>query len=287
MISPPFTIRPMDSGDLDQAYSLSKSEGWNQTLTDWRFLLGKPDNICIVAEKEEKICGTATALVHDKRLAWIGMVLVDRSLRGQGTGRMLMEKIIHELKGIRSVKLDATPAGEPLYSRLGFKPEYKIHRMTCENINITAEKSTDPGISETMPDSIKALADFDRYIFGVNREYLITSLATSFPEKSLFIWKNQDIEGFIQGREGERFTYLGPLSAKNDNSAIELITESLRLHRNKIIALDVPASQTIFIEWLEKAGFVKQREFTRMFLNENPFRGKPENQYLISGPEFG
>ena len=31
----------------------------------------------------------------------------------------------------------------------------------------------------------------------------------------------------------------------------------------------------------------KTRERARMFLNENPFPGRVENQYLIIGPEFG
>ncbi len=47
-----FFIRPMDPGDLDQAFGLSIDEGWNQTMNDWKLLFDNPENICIVAEKD-------------------------------------------------------------------------------------------------------------------------------------------------------------------------------------------------------------------------------------------
>ncbi|MBK8884959.1 MAG: GNAT family N-acetyltransferase [Bacteroidales bacterium] len=124
-------IRQMMPEDLDQALDLSVTEGWNQTMKDWRLLLDNPLNVCIVAEKDNRVAGTATALNHGNRVAWIGMVLVDKLLRGQGAGKMLLESIIERLNDVPSVKLDATPAGEPLYRKLGFADEYKIFRMTC------------------------------------------------------------------------------------------------------------------------------------------------------------
>ena len=91
-----FYIRPMKPDDLDQAFALSMDEGWNQTMNDWRLLLENPVNICIVAEKDNRVAGTATALNHENKVAWIGMVLVDKVLRGQGAGKMLLEEIIHK-----------------------------------------------------------------------------------------------------------------------------------------------------------------------------------------------
>jgi hypothetical protein len=43
----------------------------------------------------------------------------------------------------------------------------------------------------------------------------------------------------------------------------------------------------VLIEWLEIIGFEKQRQFTRMYLHNNPFPGIVKNQYLICGPEYG
>ena len=80
----------MRPDDLEQAFGLSLIEGWNQTMNDWRILFDNPVNVCIVAEKDKRVAGTATALNHENKVAWIGMVLVDKSLRGQGAGKMLL-----------------------------------------------------------------------------------------------------------------------------------------------------------------------------------------------------
>jgi len=125
-----FIIRRMLPGDLGEAISLGFAEGWNQTEKDWMLILDNPLNICIVAEHNNKIAGTAIAFCYANDVAWIGMVLVDKSLRGQGAGKMLLMYLIDNLQHIESIKLDATPAGQPLYSNLGFIEELKIFRMT-------------------------------------------------------------------------------------------------------------------------------------------------------------
>jgi len=56
---------------------------------------------------------------------------------------------------------------------------------------------------------------------------------------------------------------------------------------NKPVVLDVPEDKADFTAWLETAGFVKQRHFIRMYLNNNSYQGRPGYQYLIAGPEFG
>ena len=124
----------MTIGDLDQALGLSIEEGWNQTEKDWRLLLENTSNVCIVAEKDGRIIGTATALNHSGKVAWIGMVLVDKPMRRLGAGKLLMNEIISSLGNIESIKLDATPAGQHLYSGLGFIEEYTICRMTSSSL---------------------------------------------------------------------------------------------------------------------------------------------------------
>jgi hypothetical protein len=93
--------------------------------------------------------------------------------------------------------------------------------------------------------------------------------------------------GYISGRDGSRFNYVGPLGAGNFESARSLISISLRSLIKKPVALDVPEDKEDLISWLESAGFTKQRHFIRMYLKVNPYPGIPESQYLISGPEYG
>ena len=282
-----FSVRPMTRNDLDQAFNLSVAEGWNQTETDWRFLLEKPDNVCIVAEKENRIAGTATALVHSGKVAWIGMVLVDKAMRGMGAGKMLMSEIIQRLGRIESVKLDATPAGQPLYKSLGFKDEYSIFRMTTASL-----KSADSRSACTVPlhitsERLQSVINLDTINFGVTRDYLLQHLSYEFPEKALSCSGSKNSWGYVLGRNGNRFAYVGPLCASSMDIVTDLISYALKPLVNQPVAIDVLSDKTEFIMLLESLGFVRQREFTRMYLKKNPHPGRPEYQYLISGPEFG
>ena len=282
-----FKIRPMRPEDLHQALELSVNEGWNQTMKDWSLLFDNPDNICLVAEKDNRIAGTATALNHGYRVAWIGMVLVDRTLRGHGAGKMLLESIIKRLDNIESVKLDATPAGEPLYRKLGFIEEYKIFRMTCSSLSSDSEKLSDDNLFPVNMESLPDIVKLDSEVFGADRSYLLQKLYADYPKKANYIKRGNNTEGFLFGRDGSKFSYMGPLSATTADNARQLISKALGSLNNQSIAIDVPEDKTDLISWLESLGFVKQRHFMRMYLAKNPYPGMIKNQYLISGPEFG
>jgi GNAT superfamily N-acetyltransferase len=282
-----FAIRTMSPDDLDQALGLSMKEGWNQTMRDWKLLLDSPDNICLVAEKDNRVAGTATALNHENKIAWIGMVLVDKSLRGLGAGKMLLENIIGRLKHLESVKLDATPAGEPLYRKLGFIEEHRIFRMTCDARKRQSEKISYKGLHRITEDNIPEVLNLDRAIFGADRSYQLMKVFNENPGRAFCIKIKNSPYGFAFGRDGSRFSYIGPVSALTLDSAIHLIAKTLELLNNQSIAIDVLEDKKDLIDWLESTGFVKQRHFIRMYLKNNPYPGIVHNQYLISGPEYG
>jgi len=52
------------------------------------------------------------------------MVLVDPSVRGCGLGTQLLYEALDILGDMRTIRLDATPAGHPIYRKLGFVDEY-------------------------------------------------------------------------------------------------------------------------------------------------------------------
>src|SRR5687768_16610406 len=106
-----FMVRPMHIGDIPAALKLSTAEGWNQTASDWKLFIKNPGNICMVAECENKVVGTTTAIIYSQRVAWIAMVLVDKEYRGRGISKSLLESVIENLDTCESVKLDATAAG--------------------------------------------------------------------------------------------------------------------------------------------------------------------------------
>src|SRR5947208_710711 len=111
-------IRLMTEADLSIGMNLKAQAGWNQLETDWlRMLAMQPDG-CFLAERDGQPVGTTVACIFDS-VAWIALVLVDRTVRGQGIGKALMQHALAFLdeQKIASVRLDATPLGQPLYEK--------------------------------------------------------------------------------------------------------------------------------------------------------------------------
>ena len=116
--------------DLPAAMTLVNQVGWNQTIADWaRFVNAEPAG-CFAASVDARLVGTAATIIYGQ-LAWVGMVIVDSSYRGRGIGRGLFQSVLDFLDGraIPCVKLDATPAGKPVYERFGFVDEREILRL--------------------------------------------------------------------------------------------------------------------------------------------------------------
>ena len=109
--------------DVSSAQSLVEIAGWNQLPADWLRLLTREPRGCFKATAAGRLLGTVTTIVYGTELAWIGMMLVHPDARRQGIGTQLMRHAIDSLlaQGVKSIALDATPAGRPLYEQLWFK----------------------------------------------------------------------------------------------------------------------------------------------------------------------
>ncbi len=115
-------IRQMTEADVPRCDVLRGLAGWNQLRQDWlRFIRWEPKG-CFVAEAGDQILGTVTTTSYGTALAWIGMMLVHPEHRRKGIATQLMEKAVDYLKGqgVHCIRLDATPAGLPLYEKMGF-----------------------------------------------------------------------------------------------------------------------------------------------------------------------
>jgi len=283
----PIVFRSIQSEDIANCKLLSDAEGWNQTEKDWQLLVGDQQNICLLAEKEHQIIGTATAMNYSGKVAWIGMVLVEKSYRGKGIGKMLLSNLLNELRLFKSVKLDATPAGQPLYEKLSFKNEYLIHRMTTPSINnfqpFHSGITPEPVLISDIPEIIA----YDTSVFGAERTTLITSLINDNCDNFWYIKRNRRITAFALGRQGRKYYQIGPVFASSLIETLIILSQTLLKLAGNPVVVDVPAQNVELVNWLNSVGFVRQRDFVRMYLNQNLCPGKPENQFLMCGPEFG
>jgi len=280
-------LKTLNIKDIQQALVLSNAEGWNQTEKDWLLLVENQGNVCLAVEEGGKIVATATAINYQNRVAWIGMVLVEKSHRGRGFSKLLLAEILNRLKAIKTIKLDATPAGQPVYQKFGFKNERVINRMILELINKDLPDFENENLpirihSADIPEIIKC----DANVFGAGRNFLVDFLIQESPENAWTIKQNNVMRGIALGRKGARFFQVGPVSADSEKEAKMLIIQLLKKIPFQPIVIDVLDDKTELITWLYTIGFKNQRQFVRMVLGENSPE-IPEKQFLICGPEFG
>jgi GNAT superfamily N-acetyltransferase len=283
----PVKIRKMELSDLDSLMKLKNAEGWNQTENDWELLINYKESINLVAILDDRIIGTVTAINYASTVAWIGMMLVDKEYRGRGISKLLFNEAIPKLNKCAAIKLDATPAGRPVYLKIGFKDEYSLQRMTHPSVSEISMIDGAVEAVQAMPGDIPKVAEFDKKVFGADRTDLIRFLYNSYPELAWIIKENSRIEGFSLGRRGENFTQIGPVYASSEKSAKSLIRSAVNQITEQAVAVDLHTDKSEMKGWLESCGFTSQRPFERMYLKKNPHPGIIESQYLIGGPELG
>jgi GNAT superfamily N-acetyltransferase len=283
----------MTSADIPAGMRLKEIAGWNQSAADWhRFLESSPHG-CFVAEIHRQVCGTVTTMPFQDRFAWIGMVLVHPDYRGRGLGTRLLERAIEHLDELKlpTLKLDATPQGQPLYEKLGFQPEYEIGRWTRRQAPSIHPKPSaivrHDGVERPSPELLGRICTADREMFGADRTVLLESLHRDAPDFTQAVVDAGLVTGYSFGRRGSFADHLGPWMAIDEGIARQLLRAFLSNSSRDVQIVDCVTAHPAASDLLRSAGFTYTRPLVRMYRGSNAHPGRPERLCAIVGPEFG
>jgi predicted N-acetyltransferase YhbS len=272
----------MTADDLPAGLRLSCQAGWNQTEADWSRLLDLQPEGCFVAEREgEPVATVATCLFGT--VAWVAMVLVDEAVRGQGIGKSLVTHALEFLdrRGIRTVRLDATPLGLPLYEKLGFVAEYRLDRYHGH-----LPGADGPSIAQPMPpDPLDGLIALDRAVTGTDRGRLLRRLAAERPEMLRVVERGHRVEGFLMARPGSRALQIGPCIA-GPEAGVMLLNEAWHTYAGQAVLIDVPADHAGAQAMARVGGLTVQRHLMRMRRGEKLVE-QLASLWASAGPEKG
>jgi len=275
-------VRPMTAADLPLGLGLSQEAGWNQIPADWqRFLDLQPDG-CFVAQWDGLPVGTTTTCIFGS-VAWIAMVLVKPSHRGRGIGTVLMEHALEYLdkRGVVTVRLDATPLGQPVYERLGFVEQFRLARYE----GVIAEAREIPGVDAALPEHWEALAALDRTVTNTDRRQLLSRLFAEQPQNVRCVRSGGRITGFITARPGARALMLGPCIGTPEAASL-LFADAGRMYADQRVFVDVPLVNRAATTLALAQGLTVQRRLTRMCLGV-ALCERVELMWAGSGPEKG
>jgi predicted N-acetyltransferase YhbS len=255
-------IRSLTAIDLSAAQRLREQAGWNQTDDDWRRLLAWSPDGCWAAELDGQVVGTTTVTAFGRRIAWIGMVLVDEAHRRQGIGRALLSHAIAYLErlGVQTIALDSTPEGQPLYARLGFVDAFELARWRGpipspepgarpdwppptkrrgspraqgagpRSVDEQAEAASRPDeavVRPFEPADLAAVAAYDARLFGADRAHILGAQFGGHPARCFVAERREQIVGYVLSRPGARAWHLGPLAADHPTTAERLARMAL------------------------------------------------------------
>nr|WP_213234064.1 GNAT family N-acetyltransferase [Caballeronia sp. NK8] len=279
--------RPFTADDIAAAHALSVEVKWPHRADDWRSVLDAGAGF--IAQDGERVVGTALYWNHGDDGGSLGMVIVAPDCQGKGIGRKLMELLLESL-GKRITVLHATPAGEPLYAKLGFERIGAIHQHQSADFNV-------PRIDLTQGERIRALEPGDTETLvalasrasGFDRSTLLPALLKI--ARGVVLERDGEALGFALIREFGRGLAIGPVVSvtadqEHTRRAQALIAHWLAQHEGQFTRIDTPHESGLS-DWLESIGLKRVDTVIRMARNGTPPRDASVAQFAIINQALG
>ena len=273
------------SADLPDAEALVRAAGWNQVTADWEIF--RALGTVFVARQNGRVIATAATLPYGA-FAWVSMVLVLPEHRQHGLGTRLLKRCVAALdeRGCVPV-LDATPAGRPIYSAMGFQDTWGFQRWALPNARpVTTLNDSETTIRPIADTDWTAVCAYDAQAFGADRRALLQRLRGRLPQVELIAERHGRIAGFMLGRNGRSASQIGPVVAQDDTAARMLLAAGLSALEGPVY-LDLADAKADVRAWLSQCGFTSQRPLTRMVLRRTSGYDDPVRTFAVAGPELG
>jgi GNAT superfamily N-acetyltransferase len=236
---------------LPEAVRQSSALGWPYREADWRFAFDLGGGFA--AEVDGRLVATAMWWPYGKTHASVGMIIVDPRMQGQGLGRALMAKLLHEARN-RTVVLNSTPEGLPLYAQLGFVARGRVFQhqavRPATTVLATAPASVRP-MQEADSESVRRL---DLAATGMDRTALLDALFEA--GTTMVVDRGAGVSAYACAREFGRGVVIGPVAASGPNSAADardLITALSDQVRGRFLRIDVTEGSGLSA-WLTETG---------------------------------
>ncbi|ACC75594.1 GNAT family N-acetyltransferase [Paraburkholderia phymatum] len=283
----PATFRPFTADDIDAAHALSLQVGWPHRADDWRFVAGVGSGF--IAQSEGGVAGTALCWKYGTGGASLGMVIVSPDQQGRGIGRELMERLLEALDA-RTTVLHATPAGQPLYQKLGFNAIGTIHQHQAADFRVPqAALAHGEQLRALQAADTPRLIDLSSRASGLDRSALLPALLGI--AQGVALERDGEVAGFALLRPFGRGHAIGPVVAGSAGAnatrhAQALIAHCLAANAGAFTRIDTPGDSGL-TQWLEELGLERVDTVVKMSRNGAPASDPSFTQFAIVNQALG
>lgn len=258
-------IERLEEKHLTATQALSTAVKWPHRREDWNFVLTLGRGLAAV--DGDSLVGTIIWWPFGERYATLGMVIVSPSMQGRGLGRLLMEAALREAGG-RTMFLNATEQGLPLYEKLGFKPIGAVRQHQAVNaVPATVPLPEGASLRSMDEEDLDAVIALDEQAAGFRRAGMLRALKES--GKGFLLEQDGEIVAWSFFRRFGRGYVIGPVGARGKAAARALIARWISGYGPEFLRIDVPVS-TGLSPWLEGQGLAQAGEVITMALGEAP-----------------
>lgn len=275
-------LRAIGPADAEAGRRLSQAVSWLHRVEDWQLAIRLGHGV--VVECAGEVVGTALWWPFGAGHATLGMIIVDPARQGGGIGKRLMQALLDRTEG-RSLLLNATEAGAPLYAKYGFVPCGEV-RQYQGAVPAMAEPALPPGAS-LRPGSLgdlQPLAALDTAATGLDRVPLLRELLGG--ARCIVLERAGRTAGFSVLRDFGRGFVIGPVVAEDETDAWALTAHWLHLSPSRFVRVDVPGLPG-FEARLVEAGLPFVSGVVTMRRGEPPRPAGPAKRYGLVTQAFG
>lgn len=265
------TYRPITADDIPAAHGLSARLDWPHRQEDWATLQRLADGF--VAEDGGKLVGSSFAC-HQGDFSMIGLVIVDDAYQGLGIGRRLMELALATV-ATRTAILNATPAGAPMYLKMGFREYARIEQWQGPAAPVAATGGTRDLLGADRS-RLHALASAGS---GLQRGAVLDEVLASAVQ-GIAVEQHGQIAGFALLRPFGRGLSIGPVIARDEDEAWQLVSTLLSGVAGQFVRIDIPAGCGLS-ERLAGTGLECVASGTQMTLGSAPLARDGVRQFAL------
>jgi GNAT superfamily N-acetyltransferase len=273
-------IVPMTAAHLPQALALSQAVQWPYRLEDWQvaFELGHG----YAVEQDGELVGTALWWPYEPDYASTGMIIVADKAQRQGIGARLMRAILSAAAG-RTIILNSTVEGKALYIKSGFAPHDAV--LQYQDV-LTKAPATDPAVPlrAMTPQDRDAVLAVDRVGSGMGRAAMVDRLSAD--GDTLVVDRGDGVSGYAIVRRWGRGVVIGPVIARDQTDAKELIAALAARHVGTFVRIDVTESCGLG-SWLETLGLPQVGRVVSMARGERPRPGPTATLFALANQSLG
>jgi GNAT superfamily N-acetyltransferase len=261
-------LRDLEESDIDAAHSLSVAVGWPHRPGDWRAVLEIGHGYC-AHDSIGRLVGTAMWWPIGAAFATIGMVIVAPGLQGRGLGRQMMDAVLEAARG-RTLQLNATAAGMPLYISQGFRAVGAIRQYQGIARPTKWQGSAGIGTRPSTAEDWVSIAKLDRAAHGIDRRHILRALTGD--SAGAVGERDGRVTGFAFCRPFGRGHMIGPIVAADEATAIALTMPFVTAHAGHFLRADIPEGAADFTRLIEECGLLPAGGGTTMIKGRAPRR---------------